>query len=293
VEPSGATPLHGGVGYPPLYSAAIAAGAVPVAPASGVSGPPAGGTSEPAAPVVGQPLQLVVGDDWIGLRDTSGRASQAAKRALDVVIALSTLLVLMPLMAAVCLAIRIESGGPVIFSQERVGSRRRRVGGERIWEIRTFIFYKFRTMQVDTPTHLHRDFSARYMGSADSVASPPSGPRFKPPDRGYVTRVGRVLRRLSIDELPQLWNVIRGDMSLVGPRPPMTYEAELYQPHHLGRLATLPGITGWAQVNGRSNCTFEEIIDLDREYVAKRSLLLDLAILFRTVRVVLTREGAG
>jgi lipopolysaccharide/colanic/teichoic acid biosynthesis glycosyltransferase len=108
-----------------------------------------------------------------------------------------------------------------------------------------------------------------------------------------VTRVGRVLRRLSIDELPQLWNVVRGDMSLVGPRPAIGYEVEMYEPHHFRRLAAKPGITGLWQVSGRSHIGFEEMVEIDCEYIARRSLLMDLALLFRTLPVVLSMRGAG
>jgi len=108
-----------------------------------------------------------------------------------------------------------------------------------------------------------------------------------------VTRVGRILRRLSIDELPQLWNVLRGDMSLVGPRPAIGYEVAMYKGRHYSRLAAKPGITGLWQVSGRSHIGFEEMVELDRQYIERRSLLVDLALLARTIPVVLSMKGAG
>jgi lipopolysaccharide/colanic/teichoic acid biosynthesis glycosyltransferase len=182
-----------------------------------------------------------------------------AKRALDVVGAGIGLALSSPILAASALAIRLEDGGPVFFRQERVG-----IAGS------TFTVLKLRTMVV----------GAEGKGAGYAV------------DRGdsRITRVGRLLRGASIDELPQLWNVLVGDMSLVGPRPTLAYQVERYDERQRRRLDVRPGVTGWAQVNGRAALSWPERIELDVWYVEHRSLALDLRILLRTA-VVLARPG--
>ena len=172
-------------------------------------------------------------------------------RAADLVVAGSALAVAAPLLAVSALAIKIEDGGPVFYAQRRVG----REGGD-------FALLKLRTMVPD----------AEGLGAGYAVDE--GDPR--------ITRVGRVLRRLSLDELPQLWNVVRGDMSVIGPRPTLRYQVERYDARQRRRLEVKPGITGWAQIHGRATLPWPERIELDVWYVEHRSPRLDLAILART-----------
>jgi lipopolysaccharide/colanic/teichoic acid biosynthesis glycosyltransferase len=172
-------------------------------------------------------------------------------RALDVAIAGAGLAITSPVLAAAALAVKLGDGGPVLFRQTRVGK-----------DGRDFDLLKLRTMVVGAETK----------GAGYAV------------DRGdpRITRVGRFLRRTSIDELPQLWNVVRGDMSLIGPRPTLRYQVERYTERQRRRLEVLPGITGWAQIHGRAALSWDERIELDVWYVDHRSPLTDLLILLRT-----------
>ncbi|MGH2347679.1 MAG: exopolysaccharide biosynthesis polyprenyl glycosylphosphotransferase, partial [Chloroflexota bacterium] len=206
-------------------------------------------------------------------RTRQGRAARAIKRVLDVVVAGLALLVLSPLLLLIAAAIKLDSRGPILNNQRRVGK-----GGVE------FTFYKFRSMHVNAEQML--DSLIAKKGIAD--------PRiFKDRHDPRRTRVGRLIRRLSLDELPQFFNVLKGDMSLVGPRPPLPHEVALYEPHHRKRLEVIGGITGQWQVNGRSDIeSFEEIIMMDTYYIDNWSLALDLKILLRTVLAVLSRKGA-
>ena len=181
-------------------------------------------------------------------------------RALDVVIAGIGTLVGAPLVAVLALAVRLESPGDPIYRQVRVGK-----------DGAPFEIYKLRTMVS----------GAEFQGAGIALAAGDS----------RITRVGAFLRRTSLDELPNLWNVLRGEMAIVGPRPTVESQVRQYTPRQRGRLAVRPGLTGWAQVNGRTSLPWPERIELDLWYVEHRSLLLDLRILARTVSMVLT--GAG
>ena len=185
-----------------------------------------------------------------------------AKRALDVAGASVGLLVSAPFLAAAAAAVKLEDRGPVLYRQRRVGKD----GGE-------FDLLKLRTMVV----------GAERLGAGYAVDE--GDPR--------ITRAGRVLRRLSIDELPQLWNVVRGDMSLVGPRPTLAYQVERYTDRQRRRLEVLPGITGWAQIHGRASLPWDERIELDVWYVEHRSFWLDLRILARTPFALFTGTYKG
>ena len=193
------------------------------------------------------------------------------KRLLDIVLAAIVLVATAPLWLAIVLAIRFDSAGPAIFVQQRVGLRGRR-----------FNFYKFRSMYTDAEARLTE------LQSSNEA----TGPVFKMRTDPRVTRVGLILRRTSLDELPQLLNVLKGDMSLVGPRPPLPREVEQYRPSDAVRLTVKPGLTCLWQVSGRSTIGFDEWMELDREYVRNLSLGLDLRILFRTAAAVLTMRGA-
>jgi exopolysaccharide biosynthesis polyprenyl glycosylphosphotransferase len=199
------------------------------------------------------------------------RLQAAAKRACDVVTSGLGLLLLAPLFGLVALAIKATSPGPVIFRQERVGLRGR-----------PFTLLKFRTMVVGADLLLDQ---LRDQNEAD-------GPLFKLRGDPRVTRVGRILRRYSVDELPQLWNVLKGEMSLVGPRPPLSEEVALYEDWQLDRLEVRPGITGLWQVSGRSELSFEDYVRLDLFYVENWSIAYDLFILSKTIPLLVSARGA-
>jgi lipopolysaccharide/colanic/teichoic acid biosynthesis glycosyltransferase len=219
---------------------------------------------------------------WASLGQTrrAARASDLGKRLFDLVVAAACVLMLSPLLAAVAVLVRLTSPGPVIYRQIRIGRDRR-----------PFTFYKFRTMYDKSGDEAHK----RYVRRLITEDNPPtSGPRglYKLEADPRITPPGRVLRQLSIDELPQLFNVIKGDMSLVGPRPPLAWEAELFQPPHDQRFLASPGMTGLWQVSGRNRLTFRQGLDLDVEYVRRRCFALDLLILVKTIPVVLFGHGA-
>lgn len=192
------------------------------------------------------------------------------KRALDIVLASIALIVTSPVMLAVAIAIRMDSKGPIFYGAERIGRKGR-----------TFCCYKFRTMIQDAEK---LKAELEHMNERDGIL-------FKISNDPRITRVGRVLRKYSLDELPQFYNVLRGDMSLVGPRPPMAAEVEQYDLAHLRRLDVLPGITGLWQVEARQDPSFDSYISLDTAYVENWSLWLDMKILARTVHVVLSGTG--
>jgi exopolysaccharide biosynthesis polyprenyl glycosylphosphotransferase len=204
---------------------------------------------------------------------TRTRALRLAKRALDICGSALALLVLLPVFLLVIVAVLCSGRGPVFFIQDRCG-----LNG------RLFRFYKFRTMVVDAEA---RKAELAHLNEV-------IGPAFKMKHDPRITRLGRVLRKLSLDELPQLWNVLKGDMSLVGPRPPTPSEVELYTTRQVQRLGVIPGITGLWQVSGRSTITdFDRWIDLDLEYARTWSFWLDVRILAKTPLAVLRMEGAA
>jgi lipopolysaccharide/colanic/teichoic acid biosynthesis glycosyltransferase len=198
-----------------------------------------------------------------------------AKRALDLTASGAALLITSPVIVAIAAAVRLESRGPILFHQERIG-----LGGRR------FTLFKFRSMDVAADEEEHRAYVSRLL-RPDS--DDPDAATWQPiVADSRVTRVGSFLRRSHLDELPQLINILRGDMSLVGPRPPIPYEVVLYEPWHLRRLAVLPGLTGLWQATGWGRLTFDEGVRLDIEYVERRSFGLDLWILLRTAWQIVT-----
>jgi lipopolysaccharide/colanic/teichoic acid biosynthesis glycosyltransferase len=219
--------------------------------------------------------------------DGKSRYSAAACRALDVAVSAVLLLVLSPVFLILAVAIRLDSSGRALYRQRRVGRNQE-----------PFTVNKFRTMHSGAGHETHREFvigliAARELAPGETQAQRDESNFFKMANDTRVTRVGRFLRKSSLDELPQLWNVLRGDMSLVGPRPPIPYEVEHYPPHWFDRFAVKPGMTGLWQVNGRSELGLEEMIALDVEYARARSLWLNIKILARTVPVVLAGRGAA
>jgi len=214
------------------------------------------------------------------------------KRGLDIILSLLALMLLSPVFLIVAIAIKLDSPGPVIFRQQRVR------GGQSPQdshpEKSTFTFYKFRSMCKDADQNTHRKYVTEYMNGNHKAVNngDKKAPIYKMTRDKRVTRVGRVLRRTSLDELPQLFNVLKGDMSLVGPRPALPYEVAQYEEWHRERLSVTPGISGLWQISGRSRLTFKEMAALDIEYAHRRSLGLDLIILVKTIPAVLSSKGA-
>jgi lipopolysaccharide/colanic/teichoic acid biosynthesis glycosyltransferase len=214
------------------------------------------------------------------------------KRCADVAGAAILLVGLMPLMVLIALLIVLDSPGGVFYVQERMGSRRRRVGGERAWELEPFSVFKFRTMSAGADSSLHQAHVEAYVRGR-LHPEPRTPARFKLAEDPRVTRFGSILRRTSLDELPQLINVIRGEMSLVGPRPVPVYEVALYEEAHHERFAARPGITGLWQVSGRCDISFEDMINLDITYARAQSFWLDAKILLLTIPAVIGGRGAA
>jgi lipopolysaccharide/colanic/teichoic acid biosynthesis glycosyltransferase len=214
-----------------------------------------------------------------------------SKRFLDVTLAGLAVIVLLPLLVLIAILIRLDSPGPVVFTQKRVGAKRQRLGRQAIWVIQDFTMYKFRSMVQNADSSVHEAYIREFV-EGRAQASAESGGKFKLTKDRRITRIGRLLRRFSLDELPQLLNVLNGDMSLVGPRPVPPYEVACYGNGDHKRLAALPGITGYWQVKGRCQVTFEEMIRMDLEYIRKASFWFDLKILFLTIPAVLSGRGA-
>ena len=221
--------------------------------------------------------------DAIPLMTADARRYERAKRVLDVTVALTSLALLSPILLLVAIIIKLTSPGPVFYR----GTVHGRYGAPFTW-------HKFRTMIADGDDKIHRQFIEAYVnesrgGSAPAVAS---GGLYKLTPDPRVTRIGAFLRKTSLDEMAQMFDVLRGHMSIVGPRPPVPYEYQMYAAEDMDRLTVPPGITGLAQVRARSKCSFAEMVALDREYIANRSIALDLRIMLETVRVVLLSKGA-
>lgn len=232
----------------------------------------------------------------VRLRLSSRRAADdlrnLGKRSIDVVLSLILLLLAAPLFVAIAVAVKLESQGPVFFVQERAGSKRVTQRREAWWELRSFRCYKFRSMVSDADESAHLIHIKRFVGGSIEVGSPDQ-PTFKISGDDRITRVGRLLRKTSLDEIPQLVNVLKGDMSLVGPRPVPLYEVAEYEPWHYERLAALPGVTGVWQVYGRGRATFNEMVQMDIDYVRRRTLKDDMKLLVATLPAVLEAKGAA
>ena len=236
------------------------------------------------------------------------------KRVFDFSVALFLLILLSPLLVLIAAAIFVYSPGPVFFVQERVGARRKIQDGQTRWERADFRCYKFRTMKINADSSIHQAYikalienNEEQMQAAQIAATRPRGqlsqgqllaaqkaptlPR-KLVDDDRVITPGKVLRKLSLDELPQLFNVLRGDMSLIGPRPAIPYEVEMYKPWHKLRLQAQTGISGLQQVTARSTTDFDEHVMWDIAYIKDQSIWLDLKIAWKTPLAVISARGA-
>lgn len=216
-------------------------------------------------------------------KDSKKRLPRIVKRGIDIAGSSLLLLILSPFLAAIALAIKLTSKGPVIFKQERLGQFGKK-----------FMCLKFRTMYTDNDPRIHREFVRSFIAGAKMQQNGEGEPVvYKITNDPRVTLIGRFLRKTSLDEFPQFWNVLRGEMSLVGPRPPVPYEFEVYDFWHRRRvLEVKPGVTGLWQVNGRSRTCFNDMVRLDLRYSQTWSLWLDLKILLATPLAVLAGDGA-
>jgi len=208
----------------------------------------------------------------------------ALKRAVDILGAVVGLILFSPIMLVTSLAVKLTSPGPIIFTQNRFGKKGAR-----------FPFYKFRSMYSNVDDQIHQEYvTSLIKGEHEKInQGDEEEPLYKIKSDPRVTRIGRIIRKASIDELPQFFNVLKGEMSLVGPRPPIPYEVEKYEPWHLRRILEVkPGITGLWQVDGRSKTSFDDMVRLDLRYVQTWSLWLDIKILLKTIRAVLRPTGA-
>lgn len=199
------------------------------------------------------------------------KSKNKLKRIFDIFFALFSCVLFSPVMLITAIAIKIESTGPIVYKQKRVGK-----------DGKPFDCYKFRSMVVDADA---RKQELMDKNEADEIV-------FKIKDDPRITRVGKIIRKLSVDELPQLFNVFKGEMSIVGPRPPVPIEVENYSFSYFYRLDAVPGITGLQQVSGRSDVTFKRWIELDLEYIQNQSFLKDIEIILRTIPAVISRKGA-
>ncbi len=205
------------------------------------------------------------------------------RRLFDLVFSVALIVLLSPILIAVTLAVRLDSRGPAFFRQRRVGFMERE-----------FTLFKFRSMRVDADPRGHREYvTALIKGEGSNSNGGGRENLYKLAVDDRITPVGRWIRRWSLDELPQLFNVVRGEMTLVGPRPAIPYEVREYPSWYRARFAVKPGLTGYWQVSGRSERTYEEMVRLDIEYAKRRNLGLDLSILLKTPWVVLSRKGAA
>ena len=210
-------------------------------------------------------------------REPLSSGARILKRTFDLIVATLAIVLLLPLWLLIALLIKLDSKGPVFYTQERVGM-----------DGRLFLLYKFRTMKAGADPELHREYQKAFIaGRAEATIDNDNKPTYKLLADPRITRIGRLLRRTSLDEVPQLLNVLLSDMSMVGPRPPIPYEVEAYELWHRKRLDMKPGLTGLWQVSGRNRLPFEEMVRLDLFYIENWSLLLDLKIILRTVLVMI------
>lgn len=206
-----------------------------------------------------------------------------SKRVLDLIAAFVGLILAAPLAGVISLLIRLSSPGPIVFKQTRIGK-----------DGKEFQFYKFRSMRVNCDDTPHREYIKLFIeGNEEELKKLQSGKKlYKMTSDNRITPVGKFLRRTSLDELPQLLNVFKGEMSMVGPRPHIPYEVDMYKDWHRRRLNGTPGITGWWQIHGRSRVTFDDSVKMDIWYLEHQSLILDIRIMFRTITKAIVGRGA-
>lgn len=202
------------------------------------------------------------------------------KRTFDVLITSIILIFALPIMAVIAIAVKLDSRGPILYRQKRIGEQGH-----------AFYMLKFRSMFVNNNDAIHREYVKKLIQENTSLAQGTSSLKLERDPR--ITRVGHFIRKTSLDELPQFFNVLRGEMSLVGPRPPIPYEVEVYQKWHTRRFEAIPGITGMWQVHGRNRVSFDEMVRMDIDYIERQSLWLDIKLLIQTPFVLLTGRGAG
>jgi exopolysaccharide biosynthesis polyprenyl glycosylphosphotransferase len=215
-------------------------------------------------------------------QDRRSRLNDSAKRVLDIAGSAAALIVLSPLFLLIAALVKLTSPGPVFFRQQRVGQ-----------SMKPFTMLKFRTMHVNANHAIHHEFMTSFIHSGAQAQEAGKKGLFKIANDPRVTSIGRILRKTSLDEVPQFWNVLRGDMSLVGPRPPIQYEVDQYRTWHCRRvLEAKPGITGLWQVAGRSRTTFDDMVRLDLRYAKTPSVWTDVKILLQTPAAIIAGKGA-
>ncbi|MGB6895339.1 MAG: sugar transferase [Dehalococcoidia bacterium] len=212
------------------------------------------------------------------------RSHHIIKRIFDILSVTLILVLLSPFLILIAFLIMFDSKGPILYKQKRIGK-----GGQ------VFTMYKFRTMKLGSSSTQHQEYVVRLISEniSPEEINGAHGSSFKMENDPRITRVGKLIRKTSIDEIPQLLNVLQGDMSLVGPRPPLPYEVEVYQEWHKRRFEVLPGITGFWQVKARNRVSFNEMIRLDLEYIERQSFWLDLLIILQTPWALISGRGAG
>jgi len=233
---------------------------------SGISVSPHWGPAKPDGLIRGRPLYPIV------------------KRVIDIALALTVLVVVSPLLALIAVLIKVYSPGPVLFVQDRIGYDPKRCIP------RPFKMYKFRSMHYNVDQVRHREHMAEVIRNKTAPTSPGDSLKMKSDRR--ITGIGRILRKTSLDELPQLINVLKGDMSMVGPRPALAYEVELYEEWHKDRLQAIPGLTGLWQVKARNRVSFDEMVRIDLHYIKHLSFGMDMKILLMTP-VAVARDVLG
>jgi exopolysaccharide biosynthesis polyprenyl glycosylphosphotransferase len=231
-----------------------------------------------------EPKERVDGVPKIGLGEPALKGmGVVAKRAVDLSASVAAVVIFAPIFILIAALVKVMSPGPILFKQIRAGR-----------DGRPFTFYKFRTMRHDTDDTIHREYASSFIGGKELRLRDEKTDKkiYKMPDDPRVTSIGKILRKTSLDELPQIFNVIKGDMSIVGPRPPIAYELTVYKEWHKRRLRAKPGMTGLWQVSGRSSVPFHDMVLLDLYYINRWSLLLDFEIMIKTVPVIVSGKGA-
>jgi lipopolysaccharide/colanic/teichoic acid biosynthesis glycosyltransferase len=218
----------------------------------------------------------------------------ASKRVIDIVFSLLFLLAISPILVVVALLIKLDSPGPIFFKQTRVGSRMYRIGSIILWKHENFYCYKFRTMRHNSNQSIHQAYMKALITDDKKTMKAMEGEKaslHKLVNDNRVTRVGKYLRKLSLDEIPQFINVIKGEMSIVGPRPAIPYEVDIYTPWFLRRFEAKPGITGLQQITARCTECFDQQVRLDIQYIQNQSFWYDMKIMLKTPLALITQKG--